>query len=44
MAEAGSITIELSEIREGLCLFIDERKPESLFEIEDSGKKNNVSD
>ncbi len=40
MAEMGAITIELSDIKEGLCLYIDERKPESLFELEDAAENN----
>ena len=40
MAETGTITIDLKDIKEDLCLYIDERKPESLFELEDAAEHN----
>ncbi|WZL88753.1 DUF2357 domain-containing protein [Salinimicrobium sp. 3283s] len=40
MVKDGSITIELNSIREGLCLFIDERRTGSLYELEDAAEHN----
>lgn len=40
MSETGTLIIELDSIKEGLCLYIDERRPESLFEIEDAAEHN----
>ncbi len=40
MGETDTITIDLSDVKKGLCLYIDSRRPKSLFELEDAAEHN----